>query len=59
MNERTPAELITDEFLESMLVEIPRRLPALTNRTEAEKHSHRADYRRTMREMILNRLSGK
>lgn len=51
-----PAELITDAFIERMLEDIPRMLPLITNHTEAESFSHRADYRRLMREKILEQL---
>ena len=50
------AELITDEFIERMLEDIPRMLPNITAHTEAEQFSHRADYRRLMRLRILEQL---
>lgn len=53
---KTPAELLTDEFIERMLEDIPRMLPAATSHTGAEQFSRRADYRRLMRERIIERL---
>ena len=50
-------ESVTDEFIERMLEEIPRRLPNATSGSEGETFSRRCAYRRMMREMILERLT--
>lgn len=54
---KTPEELITDEFVERLLTEIPCIIQQPKNGFPNE-HSHRASYRREMRRLILERLKG-
>jgi hypothetical protein len=57
---KTPADLLTDEFFEYLLTEIPRRLPAPSEHPGtrvANRFSHRAAYRQLMRELILAKLA--
>lgn len=59
---KTDADLLTDEFFEHLLTEIPRMLPPLVETIPgdaAASFSHRAAYRRLMRELILKQLEGK
>lgn len=63
LNERSrtmqkASELLTDEFIERMLEDIPRALPAYDQAMMqgAARHSHRDSYRRMMRQMLLERL---
>jgi len=57
---KTPGELLTDEFFERVLEDIPRMLPppVQAHRGDASAaFSHRAAYRRLLRERILEQLA--